>query len=160
MIGQARTPLNRERVLAAAVALADAEGLPALTMRRLAADLGVEAMSLYYHLPGKNGLLDGLVETVIAEAVGRASAPRAAVDWRDTLRGWFLAAREVMLRHPGKLLTRRQLLAEVWGPGYENADGNLRVYMAQLRRKLEPDPSRPRYLLNEPGLGYRFEPSP
>jgi AcrR family transcriptional regulator len=100
MIGQARTPLSRERVLAAAVALADAEGLPALTMRRLAADLGVEAMSLYYHLPGKNGLLDGLVETVIAEAVGRASAPRAAVDWRDTLRDWFLAARVVMLRHP------------------------------------------------------------
>ena len=100
MIGQARTPLSRERVLAAAVALADAEGLPALTMRRLAADLGVEAMSLYYHLPGKNGLLDGLVETVIAEAVGRAATPRPAADWRATLRGWFLAARVVMLRHP------------------------------------------------------------
>ena len=47
---------------------------------------------------------------------------------------------------------------EVWGPGYETAQGNLRVYMAQLRRKLEPDPSRPRHLLNEPGMGYRFEP--
>ena len=66
----------------------------------------------------------------------------------------------MLLRHPGKLLTRRQLLAEVWGPGYENADGNLRVYMAQLRRKLEPDPARPRYLLTEPGMGYRFEPEP
>ena len=81
-----------------------------------------------------------------------------AHDVRLTPTEWHLL--EVMLRHPGKLLTRRQLLAEVWGPGYENADGNLRVYMAQLRRKLEPDPSRPRYLLNEPGLGYRFEPSP
>jgi len=97
-----REPLSRERVLAAAVALADAAGLPALTMRRLAADLGVEAMSLYYHLPGKNGLLDGLVETVIAEVVGRVDAApgRAAGDWRATLRGWFLAAREVMLSHP------------------------------------------------------------
>ncbi|WP_426564497.1 response regulator [Angustibacter sp. McL0619] len=79
-------------------------------------------------------------------------------DVRLTPTEWHLL--EVMLRHPGKLLTRRQLLAEVWGPGYENADGNLRVYMAQLRRKLEPDPARPRYLLNEPGLGYRFEPEP
>ena len=72
-----REPLSRERVLAAAVALADAEGLPALTMRRLAADLGVEAMSLYYHLPGKEALLDGLVDTVVGEidaAVGRLDA--------------------------------------------------------------------------------------
>ena len=59
-------------------------------------------------------------------------------DVRLTPTEWHLL--EVLLRHPGKLLTRRQLLAEVWGPGYENADGNLRVYMAQLRRKLEPDP--------------------
>jgi two-component system KDP operon response regulator KdpE len=81
-----------------------------------------------------------------------------ARDVRLTPTEWHLL--EVLLRHPGKLLTRRQLLAEVWGPGYENADGNLRVYMAQLRRKLEPDPARPRYLLNEPGLGYRFEPAP
>jgi AcrR family transcriptional regulator len=96
-----REPLSRERVLAAAVALADADGLPALTMRRLAADLGVEAMSLYYHLPGKNGLLDGLVETVIAEVVGKVdAAPGGTGDWRATLRGWFLIAREVMLRHP------------------------------------------------------------
>ena len=64
----------------------------------------------------------------------------------------------MLARHPGKLLSQRQLLAEVWGPGYETAQGNLRLYMAQLRRKLEPDPSRPRHLLNEPGMGYRFEP--
>jgi two-component system KDP operon response regulator KdpE len=81
-----------------------------------------------------------------------------AHDVRLTPTEWHLL--EVMLRNPGKLLTRHQLLAEVWGAGYENADGNLRVYMAQLRRKLEPDPARPRYLLNEPGLGYRFEPKP
>ena len=66
---------------------------------------------------------------------------------------------EVLLRNPGKLLTQRQLLAEVWGPGYADASGNLRLYMAQLRRKLEPDPSRPRWLLTEPGMGYRYQPS-
>jgi AcrR family transcriptional regulator len=93
-------------VLATAVTFADAEGIPALTMRRLAAELGVEAMSLYYHLPGKDGLLDGLVETVLAEidtAVIRSDVSRAdhtAEDWRAILRQWFLAAREVMLRHP------------------------------------------------------------
>ena len=52
---------------------------------------------------------------------------------------------------------RRQLLQEVWGPQYETETNYLRVYMAQLRRKLEPEPSHPRHLLTEPGLGYRFE---
>ena len=69
---------------------------------------------------------------------------------------WHLL--EVLVRHPGRLLSQRQLLAEVWGPGYENAHGNLRLYMGQLRHKLEPDPARPVHLLNEPGMGYRFEP--
>ncbi|MGB8383609.1 MAG: response regulator [Dermatophilaceae bacterium] len=69
---------------------------------------------------------------------------------------WHLL--EFLVRHPGKLVSQRQLLAEVWGRGYESAQGNLRLYMAQLRRKLEPDPARPRHLLNEPGMGYRFEP--
>jgi two-component system KDP operon response regulator KdpE len=69
---------------------------------------------------------------------------------------WHLL--EVLLRHPGRLLSQRQLLQEVWGPGYETAQGNLRLYMAQLRRKLEADPARPVHLVNEPGMGYRFEP--
>jgi two-component system KDP operon response regulator KdpE len=69
---------------------------------------------------------------------------------------WHLL--EVLVRHPGKLLSQRQLLSEVWGPGYESAQGNLRLYMAQLRRKLEPEPSRPRYFRTEPGMGYRFLP--
>ncbi len=60
---------------------------------------------------------------------------------------------------PGKLLSRNQLLTEVWGPGYADATGNLRLYMAQLRRKLEPDPARPRWLITEPGMGYRYQPS-
>ncbi|KAB1907505.1 TetR family transcriptional regulator [Micromonospora sp. AMSO1212t] len=98
-----REPLSRERALASAIALVDAEGMVALTMRRLAAELGVEAMSLYHHLPGKAGLLDGLVDAVAAEitsAAEQAEADAPGVDWRTRLRLRFLAARTVMLRHP------------------------------------------------------------
>jgi two-component system KDP operon response regulator KdpE len=77
-------------------------------------------------------------------------------DIRLTPTEWHLL--EVLIRHPGKLLSQRQLLTEVWGPGYESASGNLRFYMGQLRRKLEADPARPVHLLTEPGMGYRFEP--
>jgi len=84
--------------------------------------------------------------------------PPAAEDIRLTPTEWHLL--EVLLRNPGKLLSQRQLLAEVWGPGYADAAGNLRLYMAQLRRKLEPDPARPRWLLTEPGMGYRYQPGP
>jgi two-component system KDP operon response regulator KdpE len=64
---------------------------------------------------------------------------------------------EVLVRNRGRLVTQRQLLQEVWGPSYETESNYLRVYVAQLRRKLEPEPSRPRYLLTDPGMGYRFE---
>ena len=64
---------------------------------------------------------------------------------------------EVLVRHEGKLVSQRDLLQEVWGPQYETETNYLRVYMAQLRRKLEPDPSHPRHLITEPGIGYRFE---
>ncbi|TCC40811.1 response regulator [Kribbella speibonae] len=77
-------------------------------------------------------------------------------DVRLTPTEWHLL--EVLVRNPGKLMSQRQLLTEVWGPGYETASGNLRFYMGQLRRKLEPDPARPKHLLTEPGMGYRFEP--
>ncbi len=63
---------------------------------------------------------------------------------------------ELLVRHAGRLVTGRQLLAEVWGPAYHTETHYLRVYMAQLRRKLEPEPARPRHLLTEPGVGYRF----
>lgn len=69
---------------------------------------------------------------------------------------WHLL--EVLVRHPGRLVSQRQLLQAVWGPQYEKETNYLRVYLAQLRRKLEADPSRPRHLLTEPGMGYRFEP--
>jgi len=87
------------------------------------------------------------------------AATRVTVDGEEvrlTPTEWHLL--EVFVRNPGRLISQRQLLSEVWGPGYENAHGNLRLYMAQLRRKLEPEPSRPVHFRNEPGMGYRFEP--
>lgn len=65
---------------------------------------------------------------------------------------------EALLRDPGKLIGRQQLLTRIWGPGHAGNGNYLRVYLASLRRKLEHDPSRPRHLITEPGLGYRFEP--
>jgi two-component system KDP operon response regulator KdpE len=65
---------------------------------------------------------------------------------------------EVLVRNPGKLVSQRQLLADVWGPQYRTETNYLRLYLAQIRRKLEPEPSRPRYFLTEPGMGYRFQP--
>ena len=64
---------------------------------------------------------------------------------------------ELLVRNRGRLVAQKQLLHEVWGPSYETESHYLRVYLAQLRRKLEPEPSRPRHLLTEPGMGYRFE---
>ena len=64
---------------------------------------------------------------------------------------------EVLVRNRGKLVSQRQLLQEVWGPRHQDETGNLREYVARLRRKLESEPSRPRYLVTEAGLGYRFE---
>ena len=66
---------------------------------------------------------------------------------------------EVLARNPGKLVSQRQLLQQVWGQTYNTETGYLRQYMKHLRRKLEPDPARPRHLLTEPGMGYRFQPS-
>ncbi|MGB8861948.1 MAG: response regulator transcription factor [Ilumatobacteraceae bacterium] len=65
---------------------------------------------------------------------------------------------EVLVGHPGRLVTQRHLLQEVWGPQYEHETNYLRVHLAAIRKKLEPTPSRPRYFVTEPGIGYRFEP--
>ncbi len=74
---------------------------------------------------------------------------------RLTKTEWELLER--LVRHPGALLTQRQLLTEVWGPAYDTESGYLRFHFGQLRRKLETDPGRPRHLITEPGIGYRFE---
>ena len=91
---QRRSPLTRERVLKAAVRLADREGIDAISMRRLGTELGIEAMSLYTHVRGKDDLLDGMIELVINEIPIHHGA-----DWKDSLRRTILGARSVVLRH-------------------------------------------------------------
>ncbi len=68
---------------------------------------------------------------------------------------WALVT--MLVRHPGRLITQRHLLHEVWGPGFDTETNYLRVHLANVRRKLEPVPSQPRYFITEPGMGYRFE---
>ncbi|MFE9443061.1 response regulator [Streptomyces sp. NPDC006602] len=80
---------------------------------------------------------------------------RGGQDVRLTPTEWHLL--EILVTHPGQLITQKHLLQEVWGISQPNKSNYLRVYMAQLRRKLEKDPSHPRYLITEPGMGYRFE---
>ncbi|MFJ5559480.1 response regulator [Streptomyces sp. NPDC093250] len=80
---------------------------------------------------------------------------RGGKDVRLTPTEWHLL--EVLVRGGGRLVAQKQLLQEVWGPSYGTETNYLRVYMAQLRRKLEADPSHPRHLITEPGMGYRFE---
>ncbi|MGW0885098.1 response regulator [Streptomyces sp. NPDC002671] len=80
---------------------------------------------------------------------------RAGRDVRLTPTEWHLL--EILVTNPGRLITQKHLLHEVWGVSQSNKSNYLRVYMAQLRRKLETDPSHPRYLITEPGMGYRFE---
>lgn len=97
-----RAPLTRDRVLSTAMELADRDGLDALTMRRLADELGVEAMSLYYHLPNKNAILDGVIELTFGEIEVEVGgfAPPVNVPWQPALRERILGARRVLLRHP------------------------------------------------------------
>ena len=91
-----RPALSRDRALAAAVALADAEGLASLTMRRLAQELGVEAMSLYHHVANKNDILDGMVDVVFAEI----ALPPTDLGWKSALRVRGHSVRSALTRHP------------------------------------------------------------
>jgi two-component system KDP operon response regulator KdpE len=81
---------------------------------------------------------------------------RSSGEIRLTPTEWQIV--EMLVRNPGKLVTQRQLLQSVWGPRYEKETNYLRVYLAQIRKKLEPNPGRPRYFLTEAGMGYRFDP--
>jgi len=87
--------------------------------------------------------------------LGAKQVHRGGQEVRLTPTEWHLV--EVLVRHRGKLVSQRQLLQEVWGPEYHDETAYLRVHMANVRRKLEPEPSRPRYFFTEPGMGYRFE---
>jgi AcrR family transcriptional regulator len=91
-----RLPLTRERVLAAAVALADRGGIGSLSMRKLAQELGVEAMSLYHHVANKDDILDGLVDVVF----GEIDLPTGEEGWRPAMRRRAISAREALRRHP------------------------------------------------------------
>ena len=92
-----------------------------------------------------------VVVDLAARVVTRAGSPV-----RLTPTEWHML--EVLVRNPDRLVTRETLLTEVWGPQYTTDTGYLRLYLAQLRKKLEPVPSEPRYLLTEAGMGYRFRP--
>jgi AcrR family transcriptional regulator len=93
---ESRVPLSRERVLAAAVALADEHGIESLTMRELGVRLGVEAMSLYNHVANKDDILDGMVDLVVSEI----DLPSDAADWREAMRRRAVSAQAVFSRHP------------------------------------------------------------
>jgi AcrR family transcriptional regulator len=101
-----RTPLSRDRVLEAAVALVDEGGIDALSMRKLAQQLGVEAMSLYNHVAGKDDILDGILELV----AGEIDLARDAVDWRAAVRRTAISAHETLTAHAwaGSLWTTRR----------------------------------------------------
>lgn len=110
-----RTPLTRDRILHAAIEVADEGGIEAITMRGVASSLGVEAMSLYHHVANKEAMLDGMIEVVVGEIhteAGEVPELESPDDWLPVLRGRILAARAVLLRHkwvPEVLETRTDL---------------------------------------------------
>ncbi len=111
-VDQVRDPLSRGRVLSAAMAVADVDGLAAVTMRRVASDLGVEAMSLYHHVPSKERLLDGLADALVVEIAEAVATRGPGGGWGPSLRAQCLTAREVMVRHrwgPELIGSRREV---------------------------------------------------
>ena len=138
-IAEPRIPLSRERVFRAAINVADEGGIESLTMRKLAKELGVEAMSLYYHVANKKAVLDGVADAIlgeIEEAVGGFDVPSDGVDWKATLRRRILTAREVMLRHP-------------WAPGLLETRTTMSFAMARYFDTLLG-------ILREGGLSYHL----
>ena len=104
-----RAPVNRQRTLEVALAVADSEGIEAVTMRRLARELGVEAASLYHHVNGKDQILDGLVDVVAAEV----EPPKPSADWREAVTQRAHHTRASLLRHPWAV----SLMASRTSPG-------------------------------------------
>jgi len=105
-------------------------------------------------------VIDLTAHTVVRHTEGEAGGSSSTSDSGEPVRltptEWRIL--ENLARRPGQLVSARQLLAEIWGPGYEPRTNYLRFHMARLRRKLEDDPARPRHLLTEPGMGYRYRP--
>lgn len=108
----APTPLSKERVLRQALALADSEGIDALSMRKLGQELNAGAMSLYHHVRNKEELLDGMVDLVFAEI----RLPESGGDWQSEMRAWAVSARDVLARHPWAIT----LMASRTTPGPAN----------------------------------------
>ena len=92
---------------------------------------------------------EGTAGEAAAGAPGGGEVHLTPTEWRVL---------EALARHPGRLVSQRELIRGVWGPGYPEDSSSARLYLNRLRRKLEPEPARPRYLRTEPGLGYRFQP--
>ena len=101
-------------------------------------------------------VIDLTAHTVVRQGEGETAGRDGGEPVRLTPTEWRIL--ESLARRPGQLVSARQLLAEIWGPGYEPRTNYLRFHMARLRRKLEDDPARPRHLLTEPGMGYRYRP--
>jgi two-component system KDP operon response regulator KdpE len=116
--------------------------------RRAESDAADEPVVLIGHFS-----VDLSAKTVTKRPDAPAEAPEAV---HLTKTEW--AVLEVLVRNPGRLVSGKQLLQQVWGPAYESETNYLRFYLAKLRQKLEPEPSHPRQLLTEPGMGYRFQP--
>ena len=133
-------------------------GLPEL-LARMRAAVRRSTQDAFLDAPGAARSDEAVVETsafTIDFATRKASRHNGEV--RLTPTEWAIL--EILVRHRGALVTQRRLLTAVWGPNYRTQTNYLRVYLAQLRQKLEPEPSRPRYLITEPGMGYRFEAAP
>ena len=124
MSSRERPILTRERILRAAVDLADHHGLDALTMRRLGTELGVEAMSLYRHVANKDEILDGMLEFV----VGEITVPNTGADWKESMRQRAISARSVLTRHSWAIG-----LLEARGPAGPAALGYLDAVLGSLR---------------------------
>lgn len=119
-----RIPLSKERVLRAAINLADEAGIESLTMRKLGQELGVEAMSLYNHVSNKDDILDGIVDIVVNEI----DLPSNEADWKTDMRQWAISAREILLRHPWacSLIVSRPRVDSAWLRYFDSAFGCLR----------------------------------
>jgi two-component system, OmpR family, KDP operon response regulator KdpE len=113
----------------------------------------IRAVTRRAHPPGTAGPAVSVIGRYTIDLSDHTITP---ADQHLTPTEWQLL--EQLLRNPGKLITQRQLLQEVWGPQYSTESNYLRQYLARLRRKLEDDPTRPRHLITEPGMGYRYQP--
>ncbi|MHC0430810.1 TetR/AcrR family transcriptional regulator [Streptomyces sp. O3] len=122
-----RAPLNRERVLGAGIALADSEGIGALTMRRLGRELGVEGMALYNHVDNKEDLLDGMLDLVAAEI----ELPAVGADWQDHARQRAVSAHAALMRHPWS--------APLWTSSVSLGPSRMRYLDSALRNLREAD---------------------